>query len=44
MNVTTVRHPVRPICTPIDQTINEIYMLCYILLNITIQSHSAKNG
>ena len=27
-----------------NQTINEIYISCYILLSITIQSHSAKNG
>ena len=42
-NATVMRHPVRHICTPIDQIIIQIYMLCYILLNVTIQSHVSKN-
>ena len=44
MNVTTMRHPMRHICAPVDQTDTEIYMYHYILLNTTIQSRSAKNG
>ena len=54
MNATTMRHPmnekptvtchIRHIYMPAGQTINEINMQHYILLNITIQSHSAKNG
>ena len=28
---------------PINQTINKIFMSCYFLFNITIQSHSANN-
>ena len=33
MNVTTVRHPMRHICMPTNQTINGIYIQCNILLN-----------
>ena len=29
---------------PVDQTINKIYVYCYVLLNITIHSYSANNG
>ena len=43
-NETIVKHHVRHISMPAKQTINEIFMLHYLLLNITIQSHSAKNG
>ena len=33
MNATAVRHPVRHICMPADQTIDRIYMQCNLLLN-----------
>ena len=33
MDMTTMRCPMRHICTPADQTINGIYMQCNILLN-----------
>ena len=44
VNTTVVRHPEQHTCMPVNQIIFQIYMLCYILLNITIQSHFLKNN
>ena len=44
MNKTIATHHVGHSCTPIDQTINKIFMYCYILLNTTIQPCSTNNG
>ena len=32
----------RHICVPINQIIIQLYMLCFILLSISVQSHSAN--
>ena len=33
VNATAMRHPMRHICMPTNQTINDIYIQCNILLN-----------
>ena len=54
MNVTTIKHlqannmimtcHVRHIFMPIDQTIEKLFISHSNLLNVTFQSHSAKQG
>ena len=43
-NVTVMRCPERHACTPVNQIIIQIYMICYILSNITIQPHFSQNN